>query len=69
LKRVLDSLVKSPVGKYAIITNKGIILQNGCVLTDGTYIYNDNDLPEINDKHGYIREFKSVFSDDEHYRI
>lgn len=65
IHRVSYSLVKTPVGKYAIITNNGIILQNGCVLTDGTYISNDDDLPDINDKYGYIREFKNCFSDDD----
>lgn len=33
IHKVLDSLTKTPVGKYAILTNKAIILQRGCVLS------------------------------------
>ena len=69
IHNVLGSLTETPIGKYAIITNKGIILQNGCVLPDGTYISNDDELPNIGDKNGHIRYFKSLFSTDSNYNL
>lgn len=62
LHKVLGSLTETPVGKYAILTNKGIILQRGCILLDGTYIENDDDLPNLNDTNGHIRQFKILFN-------
>lgn len=62
IHKVLGSLIETPIGKYAILTNKGIILQRGCILLDGTYISNDDDLPNLNDINGHIRQFKGLFS-------
>lgn len=62
IHNVLGSLTETPIGKYALITNKGIILQNGCVLSDGTYISNDDELPDFDDTNGHIRQFKCLFS-------
>ena len=46
-----------PVGKYAVFTNKGVVLQSGCIQYDGTYISKNENIPE-----GPIRTFKEVFT-------
>lgn len=69
IQNILGTKIESPVGTYAIITNKGIILENGCVLNDGSYISKDDDLPNVNDCNGHIRQFKCLFSDFDYYRL
>lgn len=64
LDSILDVEKKTSVGKYAIITNSGIILQKGCILLNGNYIANDDDLPNVNQPDGHIREFKELFCND-----
>jgi hypothetical protein len=54
----------SAVGNFAVLTNKGVILQMGCVLNDGTYLSNDDLLPDKDEKNGVIRGFKELFTDD-----
>lgn len=61
----MGCLKKTAVGKYAILTNKSVILQKGCILSDATYISNDDELPNLNDSNGHIRQFKGLFSTDD----
>ena len=69
IHKILGSTTKTPVGKYAIITNKAIILENGCVLNNGTYISTNEDLPTVTEKYGYVRQFKCLFSNYDHYGL
>lgn len=62
IHNVLGEKTKSPVGKFAILTNKGLILQIGGILNNGTYISDENLLPMSNHRNGNgeIRLFKEL---------
>lgn len=57
-----NGLKESPVGNYAILSNRGIILQIGGILQNGDYISKNINLPDVDDDNGDIRRFKNIFS-------
>ena len=52
---------KSAIGKCAVFSNKGIILENGGLLKNGEYIRSNNNLPPVESKKGFIKIFKKLF--------